>query len=98
MILSFAIFALVVIGIGCAIRLLTRPMTCCLTFDDGLKVHAEIAAPLLEKFGWRGTFNVPTSIHLVTGMRDDIRIASVDQPPLKFSHLIQRRGFFRQFP
>ena len=61
MILLLAILALVVIGIGCAIRLLTRPMTCCLTFDDGLKVHAEIAAPLLEKFGWRGTFNIPTS-------------------------------------
>lgn len=36
-----------------------RKMTLCLTFDDGLKSHAEIAAPLLEEYGWRGAFNVP---------------------------------------
>lgn len=39
-----------------------RPMTFCLTFDDGMKAHATIAAPELEKRGWRGAFNVPTNI------------------------------------
>ena len=36
------------------------PMTFCLTFDDGFKVHHDIVAPMLEAHGWRGTFNVPT--------------------------------------
>lgn len=39
-----------------------KPMTFCLTFDDGLKTHARVAAPLLEKFGWHGVFSVPTEI------------------------------------
>jgi len=39
-----------------------KPMTFCLTFDDGLKSHVRLAAPLLEKFGWRGVFSVPTEI------------------------------------
>jgi len=39
-----------------------KPMTFCLTFDDGLKTHARVAAPLLEKYGWRGVFSVPTEI------------------------------------
>jgi len=29
-----------------------------LTFDDALKDHLRIAAPLLEERGWRGTFNI----------------------------------------
>ena len=37
-------------------------MTLCLTFDDGLKTHAEIAAPVLKARGWSGTFCVPTGI------------------------------------
>ena len=32
-----------------------------LTFDDGLRSHAEVAAPLLEKYGFRGWFFVPTA-------------------------------------
>jgi len=39
-----------------------KPMTFCLTFDDGLKTQARVAAPLLEKFGWHGLFSVPTQI------------------------------------
>lgn len=30
----------------------------CLTFDDGTKDHLSIAAPLLEKYGFRGTFYI----------------------------------------
>lgn len=35
-------------------------MTVSFTFDDGLKAHLTIVAPLLEKYGWRGAFNVCT--------------------------------------
>src|SRR5689334_16033696 len=31
-----------------------------ITFDDGLKSHAQVAAPLLEKYGFSGWFFVPT--------------------------------------
>jgi peptidoglycan/xylan/chitin deacetylase (PgdA/CDA1 family) len=30
-----------------------------LTFDDGLRSHADVVAPLLEKYGFCGWFNVP---------------------------------------
>lgn len=30
-----------------------------LTFDDGLRSHADVVAPLLEKYGFTGWFNVP---------------------------------------
>ena len=36
------------------------PVRVTLTFDDSLKDHLLIAAPLLEKHGWRGTFNIVT--------------------------------------
>lgn len=36
-------------------------MTLCLTFDDGLKTHAEIAVPALNARGWIGAFCVPTA-------------------------------------
>ena len=36
------------------------PMRVTLTFDDSLKDHLLIAAPLLESHGWRGTFNIVT--------------------------------------
>lgn len=39
-----------------------RRVTFCLTFDDGLKMHYTIAASLLEEYGWRGAFNVPTGL------------------------------------
>lgn len=32
-----------------------------LTFDDGLRSHAEVAAPILEKYGFSGWFFVPTA-------------------------------------
>lgn len=36
------------------------PMYFCLTFDDGLKVHHDVVAPLLARYGWKGTFSIPT--------------------------------------
>ena len=36
------------------------PLRVTLTFDDALKDHLLIAAPMLEERGWRGTFNVVT--------------------------------------
>lgn len=38
-----------------------EPMRVTLTFDDGLKDHLRVAAPLLEQHGWRGVFNIVTS-------------------------------------
>ena len=35
-----------------------EPMRVVLTFDDGLKDHLLVAAPLLEQHGWRGVFNI----------------------------------------
>ena len=35
------------------------PMKLCLTFDDGLKTHVDVAAPLLGKYGFKAAFNVP---------------------------------------
>lgn len=61
MIVILTILSLAIIGFGIAIWIIKRPMYCCLTFDDGLKVHSTIAAPLLEKLGWKGSFNIPTS-------------------------------------
>ena len=37
-----------------------EPLRVTLTFDDGLKDHLLVAAPLLEQHGWRGTFNIVT--------------------------------------
>ena len=37
-----------------------EPVRIALTFDDGLKDHLLIAAPELERRGWRGTFNIVT--------------------------------------
>ena len=36
------------------------PLRVTLTFDDGCKDGLAVAAPLLEKHGWRGTFNIIT--------------------------------------
>lgn len=35
-----------------------EPLRVALTFDDGLKDHLLVAAPLLEQHGWRGVFNI----------------------------------------
>ena len=35
-----------------------EPLRVTLTFDDGLKDHLLVAAPLLEQHGWRGVFNI----------------------------------------
>ena len=37
-----------------------EPMRVVLSFDDSLKDHLLIAAPMLEERGWRGVFNVVT--------------------------------------
>ena len=62
-----ALAASLVIYIGCtsasdAVRQdrVPAPVRVTLTFDDSLKDHLLIAAPLLEKRGWRGTFNLVT--------------------------------------
>ena len=39
-----------------------EPLRVTLTFDDGLKDHLRVAAPELEKRGWRGTFNIVTDL------------------------------------
>jgi peptidoglycan/xylan/chitin deacetylase (PgdA/CDA1 family) len=36
------------------------PMTVCLTFDDDQNAHATVAGPMLERYGWRGSFNIVT--------------------------------------
>ena len=38
----------------------TPRFTVALTFDDSLKDHLLIAAPMLEERGWRGTFCIVT--------------------------------------
>lgn len=38
----------------------SSPLRIALTFDDSLKDHLLIAAPMLEERGWRGTFNIVT--------------------------------------
>ena len=35
-------------------------MTISLTFDDGLKAHWTIVAPMIRRYGWTGAFNVCT--------------------------------------
>lgn len=37
-----------------------EPLRVALTFDDSLKDHLLIAAPMLEERGWRGTFCIVT--------------------------------------
>ena len=37
-----------------------EPLRVALTFDDSLKDHLLIAAPMLEEHGWRGTFCIVT--------------------------------------
>lgn len=37
-----------------------EPMRVVLSFDDSLKDHLLIAAPMLEERGWRGVFNIVT--------------------------------------
>jgi len=54
-----------------------EPMRVTLTFDDSLKDHLLIAAPELEKRGWRGTFNIVTDwVGSKSGMMtwDDVRV------------------------
>ena len=52
------------------------PLRVALTFDDSLKDHLLVAAPMLEERGWRGTFCIVTDwvgkddMHLVW---DDVR-------------------------
>jgi len=49
-----------VLAIGSCFALDAAPMTVTLTFDDGVKGHIRHAAPILEKYGYRGTFNIVT--------------------------------------
>ena len=47
-------------GCVCAPEAEREPLRVALTFDDSLKDHLLIAAPMLEERGWRGTFNIVT--------------------------------------
>lgn len=51
-----------------------------LSFDDGMRSHAEVAAPLLEKYGFKGWFFVPagwvSGTDFTVGDRPDIPIHS----------------------
>ena len=51
---------LAVLTASCAAAEQREPLRVTLTFDDALKDHLLIAAPELEKRGWRGTFNIVT--------------------------------------
>ncbi len=44
----------------CASVLQAEPMNITLSFDDGTKDHYTVAAPELEKRGWKGCFNIVT--------------------------------------
>lgn len=57
-----------------------------LTFDDGLKSHAEVAAPLLERHGFAGWFAVPAGFPDLSVEDDDAfrRERHVDYDPGDF--------------
>ena len=44
----------------CQMAAASEPLRVALTFDDSLKDHLLIAAPMLEERGWRGTFCIVT--------------------------------------
>jgi len=74
-------------------------MTVCLTFDDGFKVHYDIAAPMLEKYGWQGAFNVPTafmdeSYRLTSGQLWDCRLVGNENNRMDWADVadLLRRG------
>lgn len=47
-----------------------------LTFDDALDVHLDVAVPLMEKYGFRGSFYVPLGAGSFTRRLDDWRHAA----------------------
>lgn len=49
-----------IIALCIGVRIQRTPMTVCLTFDDDQNAHATVAGPMLEKYGWRGAFNIVT--------------------------------------
>ena len=71
---------LVAVGLVCALAVSSAsaaaPLRVALTFDDSLKDHLLVAAPMLEERGWRGTFCIVTdwvgtdAMHLTW---DDVR-------------------------
>lgn len=56
----WCIMSSLVLAFVCILFLRRIPMTMCLTFDDACKAQATVAAPCLERHGWRGVFNVVT--------------------------------------
>ena len=71
--------ALAVAAVGCVSvspKPAARPMRVVLSFDDAIRDHLLIAAPLLEERGWRGVFNIVTD-RIGSGERyltwDDVR-------------------------
>ena len=59
--LIIASFLCAAVGVAAVVWVVCTPMTMCLTFDDGNVAHAKVAAPTLEKYGWRGAFNIVTA-------------------------------------
>ena len=57
---AFMAALVAVFAVGRASASVGDPMRVTLTFDDSLKDHLLIAAPMLEERGWRGTFNLVT--------------------------------------
>ena len=49
---------LTALAVSCGAAEGHEPLRVTLTFDDNLKEHLQVAAPELEKRGWRGTFNI----------------------------------------
>jgi peptidoglycan/xylan/chitin deacetylase (PgdA/CDA1 family) len=58
-----------------------------LSFDDGLRSHAEVVAPLLEKYAMTGWFMVPAAV--LGGADADAVVHDVSEPTLS------RRGLLR---
>ena len=50
-----------------------------LTFDDGLRSHAEVVAPLLDRLGFQGWFFVPTDL---------VTLAPSEQPAAALRHSV----------
>lgn len=70
------------------------------SFDDGFLSHYQIAAPMLEKYGWVGTFNIPTDYirpakrELTDEVRKDFNLPKNDEGFMSWDDLrdLVKRG------
>ncbi len=88
--IQFLSAAFCFLGAACAAVPVQAVPKVVLTFDDGFEEHHRLVAPILEKYGFRGVFNIVTS-RIGTG--------NVDTPMGKRSYMtwdqirdLQRRG------